>query len=76
MQDDWDFPRLASVFGWPPCPCGTTDGTIDCEHRTVREMIADAHDFLCAHAGNKASVHAGKKADDPGYFTADDPGYF
>ena len=45
---DWDFPGLASTFGWTPCPCGTTDGTIDCEHRTAGEMIAEAHDFLRA----------------------------
>jgi hypothetical protein len=60
VQQDWDFPGLASTFGWSPCPCGTTDGSIDCEHRTVTEMIADARDFLTAHVGDTA--------DDPGYF--------
>jgi hypothetical protein len=59
-QSDWEFPGLATTFGWTPCPCGTTDGTIDCEHRTVGDMIADAQDFLRAHAGDTV--------DDPGYF--------
>jgi hypothetical protein len=60
VQSDWEFPGLAATFGWTPCRCGATDGTIDCEHRTVREMIAEAHDFLRAHAGDTV--------DDPGYF--------
>ena len=60
VQLDWDWPLLAATFGWTPCPCGATDGTIECEHRTVREMIAEAHDFLRAHAGDVT--------DDPGYF--------
>ncbi len=60
VQLDWDLPSLAATFGWTPCPCGTTDGTIDCEHRTVGEMIAEAHDFLRAHVGDTT--------DDPGYF--------
>ena len=60
IQSDWDFPGLASTFGWSPCPCGATDGTIDCDHRTAREMIAEAGDFLRAHAGDTT--------DDPGYF--------
>ena len=60
VQNDWDFPKLASVFGWLPCHCGTTDGTIDCEHRTARDMIGEAYDFLRAHSGDVT--------DDPGYF--------
>jgi hypothetical protein len=43
-----------------PCPCGETDGTIDCRHRTVRQMISEARDFLLAHYGDTV--------DDPGYF--------
>ena len=54
------FPDLAMLFGWSACPCGATDGTIDCDHRTVHEMIADAREFLRAHVGDTA--------DDPGYF--------
>jgi hypothetical protein len=60
VQEDWDFPRFAGAFGWSPCPCGHTDGTVDCEHRTVRDMIWEAYDFL----GN----HVGTTVDDPGYF--------
>lgn len=60
VQSDWDFPGVAWAFGWSPCPCGATDGTIDCDHRSVSEMIASAHDFLRAHAG--------EATDDPGYF--------
>lgn len=60
VQSDWDFPGLASNFGWSTCRCGATDGTVDCAHRTAREMIADARDFLTAHVGDTAN--------DPGYF--------
>jgi hypothetical protein len=60
VQLDFDFPGLASTFGWSPCACGDTDGTVDCDHRTAAEMIADAHDFLMAHVGDAT--------DDPGYF--------
>ena len=55
-----DLPDLATIFGWSPCSCGSTDGTVDCDHRSACEMIADARDFLRAHAGDTT--------DDPGYF--------
>jgi hypothetical protein len=60
IQTDWDYPKVASLFGWIPCPCGHTDGTIRCEHRTPRQMIVEAYDFLKERIG--ASV------EDPGYF--------
>lgn len=60
IQTDWDYPAVASVFGWQPCPCGETDGTVDCPHRTASEMIAEASQFLDAHIGDTA--------EDPGYF--------
>ena len=60
IQTDWDYPGLASTFGWRPCPCGRTDGTIDCEHRSASEMIAEAGKFLRHHVGDTA--------EDPGYF--------
>ena len=60
VQTEWDFAGLASTFGWSACSCGVTDGTVDCEHRTAGEMIADAHNFLRAHTGDET--------DDPGYF--------
>ena len=60
VQTDWDFPGVASTFGWSPWPCGSADGTVDCDHRTADEMIDDARDFLRERAGSTA--------DDPGYF--------
>ena len=60
VQQDWEFPAIASAFGWTPCSCGQTDGTIACEHRTVAEMIWDAYDFL--------NSRVGESIDDPGYF--------
>jgi len=60
VQTDWDFPGVASTFGWSACPCGATDGTVDCEHRMAGDMIADAYNFLRAHTGDAT--------DDPGYF--------
>jgi hypothetical protein len=60
IQVDWDYPGVASTFGWTPCPCGQTDGTVDCEHRTASEMISEAGEFLRDHLGDTA--------EDPGYF--------
>jgi hypothetical protein len=60
IQSDWDYPGIASTFGWVPCFCGRTDGTVDCTHRTRSEMMAEAWDFL--------SGHIGMEVNDPGYF--------
>jgi hypothetical protein len=60
IQTDWDYPGVASTFGWSPCSCGATDGTVDCEHWTAHDMIVDAYEFLLAHEGDTT--------DDPGYF--------
>jgi hypothetical protein len=60
FQSDWDWPGLASNFGFVPCPCGRTDGTVNCEHRTAGEMIAAASEFL--------DEHEGESIEDPGYF--------
>ena len=60
IQQDWDFPGIASAFGWTPCFCGQTDGTVACEHRSVSEMIWEAYDFLASRVG--------ETIDDPGYF--------
>ena len=63
-QLDLDFPGLAQNFGYVPCTqCGETDGTIDCAHRTVEEMIADAGEFL--NEGMDLWI------EDPGYFESD-----
>ena len=65
IQADWDYPGVASTFGWSPC-CGSTDGTIDCpEHGTkVLAMIEEAREHLDDVAGFLA-------VDDPGYFEED-----
>jgi hypothetical protein len=60
FQSDWDFPGLASNFGYVPCKCGATDGTVNCTHKTATEMISAAYDFL--------SEHVGESIEDPGYF--------
>lgn len=63
IQSDYDFPGIASGLGeFKPChECDLTDGTIDCEHKTVDDMISEARKFL--------SEHAGKIFSDPGYCT-------
>jgi hypothetical protein len=60
IQTDWDFPGVASTFGWRPCHCGTTDGTVDCPHKTASAMIAEAAEYL--------DDHVGESVEDPGYF--------
>jgi len=60
VQTDWDFPGVAGTFGWCPCSCGATDGTVNCDHRTADDMISDARAFLRERLGSTA--------DDPGYF--------
>jgi hypothetical protein len=59
FQTDWDFPGLAGHFGYVPCECGATDGTVNCVHKTATQMISEAYDFLCRHEG--------EVIDDPGY---------
>ena len=61
VQTDWGFPSLASAFGFVPCECGRTDGTVDCEHKTATEMITAAADWLDDHCGIVF-------IEDPGYF--------
>ncbi len=60
VQSDWDFPAVAQAFGWSPCSCRQTDGTIDCEHESATEMIAEAGAFLLSRVG--------ETVEDPGYF--------
>ena len=62
FQLDWDFPSLASAFGFIPCDCGETDGTVDCKHHTAGDMIESATTYL------DDCVASGKTAVDPGYF--------
>jgi hypothetical protein len=60
IQTNWDYPGIASTFGWQACTCGITDGTVDCQHNTASEMISDAYDFLVENDG--------ECVEDPGYF--------
>jgi len=60
VQTDWEFPGVASAFGFTPCDCGETDGTVDCPHKTATEMITAAAEYL--------DDCEGKVVDDPGYF--------
>jgi hypothetical protein len=62
IDTDYDYPGLASNFGWTPCPfCRETDGTVDCKHRTAGAMMQSAQSFL--------DKHIGETAEDPGYFS-------
>lgn len=58
-----DLVRVAEAFGFRGiCPCGDTDGTVDCAHAQRDDMYVAAIDFLDRVAGN------GDTAPDPGYF--------
>ncbi len=48
-----DHAYAASLFGWVACDCCEADGTVDCEHRTAKEMIAEAREFLMEHNGEE-----------------------
>ena len=60
IQTDFDYPGIASTFGWSPCDCGATDGTVDCGHKAASQMIAEAQMFL--------DDNIGESVEDPGYF--------
>ena len=60
IQTDWEYPGTASTFGWSVgCDC-STDGTVDCLHKTASEHMASAYEYL--------SDNIGKVVEDPGYF--------
>ncbi len=63
IQTDWDYPGIASSFGWEPCcGSGSTDGTVNCPDcgKTASEMIQSAGEYLDNHCGDIVP--------DPGYF--------
>lgn len=71
IQTDWDFPGVASTFGWSPasvqkpgrdCDHSQTDGTIDCPACGL-----EAGDFI-SNARQWIDDHDGASVDDPGYF--------
>lgn len=59
IQSDWDYPGTASTFGFIPCECGFTDGTVDCAHKTATEMISAAYDYLVEHVGESVEGSLG-----------------
>lgn len=63
VQTDWQYPSVASSFGYVPCECGATDGTVNCSHKTATQMISEAQDYLDEHIGDTI--------EDPGYFVED-----
>jgi len=56
VQTDWDFPGVASTFGWSACPCGATDGTVDCEHRMAGDITAAPRERNCPSARSRARL--------------------
>jgi hypothetical protein len=61
VAQDWDYPGIAANLGFLPCAdCRETDGTVSCHHRTARDMIRAAGEYLDDHIGDVF--------DDPGYF--------
>lgn len=71
VQTDWDFPGVASSFGWDiasvaverGCLHSGTDGTIRCPNCRLQpgDFIDAAREWL--------DDHDGATADDPGYFS-------
>ena len=54
VQTDWDWPAVASRMGFVPCrQCDSTDGTVDCEHKTASEMISEAYVFIRDREGER-----------------------
>jgi hypothetical protein len=66
IQTDWDYPGVASTFGWPGHEHGETDGTVKCPvcGAEPMDMINEAQEWL--------DDHIGETAEDPGYFGGDE----
>tara|TARA_R100001594_G_scaffold149492_1_gene207455 strand:- start:281 stop:595 length:315 start_codon:yes stop_codon:yes gene_type:complete len=67
VQSDWDYPGIASAFGWshPDITGGFTDGTIDGPTATAGDMITEAAEYLDSIAGDPACA-----VECPGYFSS------
>jgi hypothetical protein len=63
FQTDWDWPAIATLFGWSPCH-NSTDGTVTCPEcgKTASAMIEEARQWL--------DDHDGEDCEDPGYLEA------
>jgi hypothetical protein len=68
IQCDYNIPSIASNFGFQPCICGETDGTVDCKHKTAGQMIEEAAEFLDSLI---LSPEDSRFIEDPGYFLVD-----
>lgn len=69
VQTDWEWPGVASTFGWSiayaggyACDHQGTDGTVTCP-----KCDSPAH-FFIQHARDWLDEHDGAEAEDPGYF--------
>lgn len=72
IQTDWDYPGIASTFGWsisnvkaetdPDCEHSGTDGTVNCPHCGLGAgiFIYEARQWL--------DDNDGAETEDPGYF--------
>ena len=68
IQTDYDWPGLASSFGWSPCcGSGSTDGTIACPDCGAQagELIESAGEYLDALVDSPGEE---RFVQDPGYF--------
>jgi hypothetical protein len=60
IQTDWQFPSIAALMGWSPCPSrcqykchGATDGTVDCAARSALDHILNAMAYLERNIGRR-----------------------
>ncbi len=51
FDSDWDFPSLAGLYGYVPCECGGSDGTVPCCGKSVDQMMIEATDMLDQNCG-------------------------
>lgn len=79
VQTDWDYPGIATAFGWSissvkpkDCKHESTDGTIRCDTCGTEPgvFISAAYDWLVEHEGTFSldPELPGECVEDPGYF--------
>lgn len=82
VQLDYDYPGVASSFGWSPamvegrrglrnvrCSHDGTDGTIACNAGDAYASCGTTAEEFIAAARQYLDDHIGATADDPGYFS-------